>query len=567
MPDGGKADWQVKCPLCQDEFSLGEMLQRLPPALIVISGPAPTVSAAAADDDFATMFAGESGVTSGEVFELDSSDGEVPSFTLAGDADHGAAVATAPSMSKVTPLPRRKKKEKNVAAELMKIVLGGVAGLLIGFFLLLWVWKKDILNVAPKFPAWAQWALPADLRKSPPSVTPISTAPEANPQPSDSQEPDSATEAPADAMPDEAAPKEDLPADADKPKEATSDGDEAVAKEIEADKPAIPAEDAKEVPKEIEEKPADTEAEKQADAPPPDAKKEKPIDTDDPLDIRPPDSDKKVAEPKIDVPKIDEPKLDEPKIDVPKIDEPKIEEPKIDDPVKVEAPDDKPMVDPTKPDDEKVEPKPDDAGDVGLKAADAATAEQAESALKAADDASKVLTPSDAAQKSAFTPEKYAAYGKLCEAVAVVTRAGEGATSADHLKVMLLVITGEQEHAAVIGQLANAWLARARKNDGIVLVGKVEEVSTTGPLKSAKVQLPALGTKLPAMQVTVVSKDLPELKAGDSIEVAGVIVEKPAEAIKGFKGENARVIWATHVNPRGANGPAEGEKPAEKPAE
>ena len=553
LPDGGQADWQVKCPLCQEEFSLGEMLQRLPPALIVISGAVPVVSAAAADDDFGTMFAGESGVTSGEVFELDSAEGEVPSFTLAGDAEGGAAVATAPSMSKVTTLPRRKKKEKNVVAELAKIVFGGLAGLLIGFFLLLWVWKKDILNVAPKFPAWAQWALPADLRKARPSVTPISTAPESTPQPSDSQDSDSPGETPADAMPDESAPKEEPVADSEKPKEDTSDADEAVKKEIEAAKPIDPADDAKELPKDVEEKPADSETDKKTDAEPAESTKEKPIDTDDPLDIRPPDADKKVADPDIEVPKIDIPKIDEPKLD-----DPKIDEPKTDDPVKPRTPDEEPKAQ---------EPKPEDSADVGLKVAQPATAEQVESAIKSATDASMVLTPAEAAQKSAFTPEKYAAFGKLSEAVATVARAGEGAASADELKVMLLVTTGEKEHAAVIGQLANAWLARARKNDGIVLVGKIEEMSSEGPLKSAKVQLPGLGTKLPAMQVTVVSKDLPELKAGDEIDVAGVIVEKPAEAIKGFNGENTRVIWATHVHARGAKELAEPEKPAEKPQE
>jgi hypothetical protein len=484
-------------------------------------------------------------------------------------------------MTKVTPIPRRKKKEKNIAVELMKIVLGGVAGLLIGFFLLLWVWKKDILNVAPKFPAWAQWALPADLRKAPPNVTPISTAPETSPQSSAAADPDAPAETPPDAMPDESSPKQDQPADSDAPKDA-SESDDPAKKEVETEKPVVPADN--------EDTPAEPGAEKKPDEKIPDEtkpdiepaqpKKEKPIDTDDPLDITPPDADKKVDEPKIDIPKIDEPKIDEPKIEEPKIEEPKTDEPKVDEPKVAEPKSDDPFKEKTtdeekpkpdeekpKPDDEPTEPKTDEASEVGLKVAEAATQEQVETAVKTASDAFKTLTPSDAAQKSAFTPQKYAAFGNLCEAVATVARAGAGAAAADELKATLLAATGEEEHATVIGQLANAWLARARKNDGILLVGKVEEVSADGPLKTAKIQLPALGTKLPAMQVTVVSKDLPKLNAGDSIDIAGVIVEKPAEAIAGFKGENNRVIWATHINPRAAKEPAEPEKTDEKPAE
>jgi hypothetical protein len=537
MPGDGKADWQVKCPLCDQQFSLGEMLEKLPPALIVIS--APSAVAARADDEFATLFAGEAERgAGGDIFELDTGAGEAPSFTVAGE-QAGSGVATASSVSTVTALPRRKKKEKNVVAELAKIVLGGVAGLLIGFFLLLWVWKKDILGVAPNFPEWAQWALPADLRKAAPSVTPVSSETADAGKEEQKTAEDSAKEPGSEAT--------DVVPETEKPKDPVDGSDEAAAKKEIETRAADP-----------DLKPSDTKTDDTA-------KKEKPAEKDDPFDLRPADAEKKTDLPKLEEPKLEDalkpktPAKEETPDDEKKpadADKPDIKDlvPDITDekkpaekkPEQPKTTDDAPETDAAKPD----TAKPDAAADVGLKIAEKSTPEQVETALTAAGDAEKVLTPQDAAQKSAFTPEKYAAFAKVCEAVAAVARATDDVRSPDKLKVLVLLVTSDDEHATVLGQMANAWLTRSRKNDGIVLAGKVEEVSGEGPLKTVKVQLPARGEKLPAVQVTVLAKDLPELKPQDPVNVTGVIVEKPADDIKGYKGENKPVVWATDVTKR-----------------
>jgi hypothetical protein len=579
MPGDGKADWQVKCPLCEQQFSLGEMLEKLPPALIVISAPSANPMAAPlatkADDDFAAIFAGEAeGTTGGDIFELDTADGETPSF-IAADSSAGPALATAPSKAAITTLPRRKKKEKSIVNELLKIVLGGAAGLLIGYFLLLWVWKKDVLTLAPKFPSWAQWALPADLKKAAPTVTPASTV-TANANNTEPKTDESTDQESPDEMPkDDTGEKTDVP-ETPKDGEKTDDvtpTDDATAK-TDDEKPAE-SDTPKETPKEdepsITEKPADDPA---ADDK---AKKEKPIDQDDPLDVRPPDADKKSDLPSIDEPKIEDPfkpktpdkepldKESPPDEKKPAdTDKPEITDP-LPDVTEDKKPDDKKKPDEPSPKEDpadKEDTKPDESAEVGLKISEKSTPEQIETALAAASDAEKILTPTEAAQKSAFTPEKYAAFGKVCEAVAAMTRSGDETVSDDKLKITVLLVTDDDEHAAVIGQLANAWLSRARKNDGIVLVGKVEEVSGEGPLKTVKVQLPALGLKLPASQISIVAKELPELKPQDTVNVTGVIVEKPAEAINGYKGENTRVVWATNVTKRDTSETI--EKPADE---
>ena len=47
VPEGVAADAVVRCPLCQEEYPVGDALAKLPPTLIVVSAPEPPVAVAA----------------------------------------------------------------------------------------------------------------------------------------------------------------------------------------------------------------------------------------------------------------------------------------------------------------------------------------------------------------------------------------------------------------------------------------------------------------------------------------------------------------------------------------
>jgi hypothetical protein len=87
-------------------------------------------------------------------------------YRLSG-ASYGAALdASAPGAAVAAPRPavkgaRPKRKERNSFVELVKIVLGGVVGLTLGYFVLLWGFSMDVLSLGPKMAPYAPWIVPA----------------------------------------------------------------------------------------------------------------------------------------------------------------------------------------------------------------------------------------------------------------------------------------------------------------------------------------------------------------------------------------------------------------------
>jgi hypothetical protein len=138
VPAGAPGNARVRCPLCNDEFLLSVVLEKLPPALILLDVP-----------DAASPV---EGISIGPVVGT-----RAPAF----DFDEAAA----PSVErKVSPAARPKRKEKSIVLELVKIVLGGVVGIALATIILWWGFHKDPLNLAPKVAAYAAWAVPAKLR-------------------------------------------------------------------------------------------------------------------------------------------------------------------------------------------------------------------------------------------------------------------------------------------------------------------------------------------------------------------------------------------------------------------
>ncbi len=146
LPADASSKATVSCPLCQAEFELSEILDTLPPLLIVVDDPEPPTSTATATS-LGTV------VGPLEDDELKLADPEPVSLS----PDFGIQSSVAPA-STTTAAPRnrksrpRSKRKKSPAMEMVKVVLGGVTGLTIAYLLLWWIpfdYKLGPLHIRP----------------------------------------------------------------------------------------------------------------------------------------------------------------------------------------------------------------------------------------------------------------------------------------------------------------------------------------------------------------------------------------------------------------------------------
>ncbi len=545
LPPGGRPAAQVKCPLCEEEFALSAVYDKLPPMLILLEAPvgAHTMPGGMTHGEgaFDNLFMPSADANGEGDLHLAPAGGEEggSSFDFGGSGSGGGtAVATAPT-TKTMPA-RAKRPPKSPAKEGIKIVLGGIVGLTAGFFILLWGFDRDLCKdvakkpVAKVFPEWMHWSLPAGHKPAPPIVP----APNEDDPVADNQDDVNASDTdPADTTPNDTTPA-DTPSDAPTdptPKIENDDvpGDRDPVDDVPGDDPGF-------------------------DITPP-----KPsIEVDEPpLDLPPPSTTPSVDEPKFtDLLPGDEPT--QPTDDVPTDDKPADDKPADDKPADVPTeenpfdvppgstdPDDKPADEPA---DEpaKVEPK---EPSPGLKTESPPDEATIDSARSAASDAVETLMPSDTAAKSAFTREKFDSYAKLCEFAERLSQsvATENDPNVAAASAIVQMIADDDADTRTFGQLANAWLSKKRDNNGIALVGKVTAVETAGGLTTITVELPALEGRLEARTATVVTRENAEIKTDDEVAAVGAVIEKPADAIVGYSGTDAQVIWGAWVGKRG----------------
>jgi hypothetical protein len=499
------------------------------------------------------------GETNGEG-DLHLADGEEgdKAFAFGESSGGGTAVATAPS-TKTTVL-RPKKPPKSAVKEIIKIVLGGVVGLSIGYMILLWGFDRDLMAGAPiskpvgkLLPEWMQWAIPAGHRSDAAKKTaPVADDSGADKGTAEDGTAEEGTEGEVDPNAEGAATDTgaegtdnlaDMPGDAtstDTPGEAPMD-DNPTDSGTSTDTTTPPGDST----------PGDTTP---GDTTPGDSTPKTPNVDDPGLEIKP-KPEFEIEEPKIDPLAPDMPPMDDPKVDEPKVDEPKTTDPQVTDPAVTDPPmedpfdikpGDTPMEDPKPTEPKPAEPK------VGLKVETPVDEKTVESAREAASGLLETLMPSDAAAKAGFTREKYEVFGKLCEYANSLSNSAPGvsAMNAEAAKAMVLMVVADDADNRVLGQLANTWLSRTRGNDGIALAGKVTAVATEGGLTTITVELPALGDKLAARSTTIVTRETAEVATGDEVAAVGSVIEKPADKIEGYKGADSQVIWGAWVGKR-----------------
>ena len=169
IPQGAGEESRVACPLCREEFLLSEVMQELPPALILLDGPVTTETSGedAADESIPGSVKIEiaesgsddesdsTGVSESEVDEEpgseDSSDSEeeaVGSFNFGDSVD-----APATGSSSIRPIRGPARKSENPMWTMIKVVLGGMLAIPLAQLILWWLpgsWSRDPMDVGPK---------------------------------------------------------------------------------------------------------------------------------------------------------------------------------------------------------------------------------------------------------------------------------------------------------------------------------------------------------------------------------------------------------------------------------
>jgi len=153
----------VRCPLCQEEFPLAAVLDKMPPELIVLDDPdavatVPSTGGVAAASGAIPLFV-----------EPETNSGGFAPLSIE-TAAPGPPATTAARRRR--PAAAAKRKPKSPVAEGVKIVLGGIAGLVIAQVILWWIgsakeWpskRADISGLAPKIARFAPWVVPERYR-------------------------------------------------------------------------------------------------------------------------------------------------------------------------------------------------------------------------------------------------------------------------------------------------------------------------------------------------------------------------------------------------------------------
>ncbi len=176
LPDKAAPFSRVQCPLCREEFVLSEVLDRMPPQLIVLDAEDSEDSAEILQPAPASLTTIAPDASSPEDFKIaplesdqDSSGPEgsgpqKPAAPVQFAINAGDDYEEQPTGKRIVTGGRNK---KNPLVEVVKIVLGGVAGISIALLILLWLpgkWQRDPFKIGPKIGQYAPFMVPANFR-------------------------------------------------------------------------------------------------------------------------------------------------------------------------------------------------------------------------------------------------------------------------------------------------------------------------------------------------------------------------------------------------------------------
>jgi hypothetical protein len=164
VPARARPTSRVRCPLCTSEFTLDDMLSKLPPALELLDEPAGAwhegglhAAQAGGDDDVATLVADGSHDDIG-IAEAEPR-AERPTYL-------GEETTTETAPRKLKTAPRPKKPQKNMVLEVVKVVLGGLAAIPIAQLILWWAAGTDPMETGPIIAKYVPAVVPQKFHKS-----------------------------------------------------------------------------------------------------------------------------------------------------------------------------------------------------------------------------------------------------------------------------------------------------------------------------------------------------------------------------------------------------------------
>jgi hypothetical protein len=173
--------------------------------------------------------------------------------------------------------------------------------------------------------------------------------------------------------------------------------------------------------------------------------------------------------------------------------------------------------------------------------------EDLERSIQWFDESSKELAAANGAAKEEKLKLKRAFYRNLYHVAGIATFAAEEDKVAEldkqreAARERVVKLASDPLKFKEMGMAAAQWLARAEQRgseQGVVLAGTVQEISQRGKLQSLKLQLAG------GDQTAVVVSDRPfQVKAAEEALILGSIIEKPADAIVGFQGDEQQVVW------------------------
>jgi len=196
IPQGAGEESRVACPLCREEFLLIEVMQELPPALILLDGPVTTETSDeetsnedASDEDAADEDASDDSATETVKIEIseaepgdevdsadtsesesdDESDSEDSSEAV-GSFNFGDSMESpATGSSSIRPIRGPSRKSENPMWTMIKVVLGGMLAIPLAQLILWWLpgsWSRDPMKMGPKASQYAPFLVPKQYHDS-----------------------------------------------------------------------------------------------------------------------------------------------------------------------------------------------------------------------------------------------------------------------------------------------------------------------------------------------------------------------------------------------------------------
>ncbi len=470
----------VRCPLCQEQFPLGEVLDKLPPALIVVDDPGAADAEAAADAAL-------------EGFAAPARQGTADGGGFAPLSIETAAAPATTAPRGRRPVVRAKRKPKNPVVEGIKIVLGGVAGLAIAQVILWWVgssqaWPKqraDMFALAPKVARFAPWIVPERYRGGQPTGE-ATGGPEKEPigvAGGDSRNAQS-RDLPQRSFVD---PNTSGGADPD----AKSNRGTAKKSSRSGNKKSSPAASSGEGPYSTWGMGGAAPAVKPT-----------------------PDQDTL----------------------------PEVDDKAIEDLLDLDMPTDTPVADPDV--SAVMEPDSEPAGESQpstspLPNAPRTTEAELRTAVDEARQVVQALTAATEADSRSLLRQAYVALAKLGETAAY--RSPAEASELQAAGDLLKTVVAEEEKLVTLGRAAGGWLnTAARDNNGVLLVGTVKQTRQQGSYRVVELLIPG---REPPLAVYSSAGSGAECPPDAKLVVLGAIVTNPARDLVGYEGDGEPVIW------------------------